>query len=38
MKLHGNAALTPKQRLRIAQRVVEQGWSLSEAAAAAEVS
>jgi transposase InsO family protein len=38
MKLHGNAALTPKQRLRLARRVVEQGWSLGEAAAAAEVS
>jgi transposase InsO family protein len=38
MMLHGNAALTPKQRLRLARRVVEQGWSLGEAAAAAEVS
>ena len=38
MKLHGNAALTPKQRLRLARRVVEEGWSLSEAAEAAEVS
>jgi transposase InsO family protein/transposase-like protein len=38
MKLHGNAALTPKQRLRLARRVVEEDWSLSEAAAAAEVS
>ncbi|MCA1698383.1 MAG: IS481 family transposase, partial [Actinobacteria bacterium] len=38
MKLHGNAALTPKQRLRLARRVVEQGWSLGEAAEAAEVS
>ncbi len=38
MKLHGNAALTPKQRLRIARRVVEEGWSLTEAAEAAEVS
>jgi transposase InsO family protein len=38
MKLHGNAALTPKQRLRLARRVVEQGWSLTEAAEAAEVS
>ena len=38
MLLHGNAALTPKQRLKLARRVVEQGWSLSEAAAAAEVS
>ena len=38
MKLHGNAALTPKQRLRLARRVVEEGWSLGEAAEAAEVS
>jgi transposase InsO family protein len=38
MKLHGNAALTPKKRRRLALRVVEQGWSLTEAAAAAEVS
>jgi transposase InsO family protein len=38
MKLHGNAALTPNGRLRLARRVVEQGWSLSEAAEAAEVS
>jgi hypothetical protein len=38
MKLHGNAALTPNQRLRLARRVVDQGWSLGEAAEAAEVS
>jgi transposase InsO family protein len=38
MKLHGNAALTPNQRLRLARRVVEEGWSLAEAAEAAEVS
>ena len=38
MKLHGSAALTPRQRLRLARRVVDEGWSLSEAAAAAEVS
>jgi transposase InsO family protein len=38
MKLHGNAALTPKQRLRLARRVAEEGWSLGEAAEAAEVS
>ena len=38
MKLHGNAALTPKQRLRMCWRVVEGGWSLTEAAEAAEVS
>src|SRR6266566_8438190 len=38
MMLHGNAALTPKKRLLLARRVVEQGWSLTSAAAAAEVS
>ena len=38
MQLHGNAALTPNQRLRLAGRVVEEGWSLTSAAAAAEVS
>ena len=38
MKLHANAALSLKKRQLIARRVVEQGWSLSEAAAAAEVS
>jgi transposase len=38
MKLHGNAALTPRQRLRLARRVVDEGWSLAEAAEAAEVS
>jgi transposase InsO family protein len=38
MKLHANAALTPKQRLRICRRVVDDDWSLSSAAAAAGVS
>jgi hypothetical protein len=38
MQLHGNAALTPNGRLRLARRVVEEDWSLGEAAAAAEVS
>jgi transposase InsO family protein len=38
MKLHANAALSLNKRRRLCQRVVEQGWSLSEAAAAAEVS
>jgi transposase len=38
MQLHGNAALTPNGRLRLARRVVEERWSLGEAAAAAEVS
>jgi transposase len=38
MKLHANAALSMSQRERMACRVVEQGWTLREAAAAAEVS
>jgi transposase InsO family protein len=38
MMLHGNAALTPKKRLVMCRRVTEQGWSLTEAAEAAEVS
>ena len=38
MKLHANAALSLNQRRRMVRRVVEQGWSLSEAAEAAEVS
>ena len=38
MKLHGNAALSLKKRERLVGRVVEDGWSLTEAAAAAEVS
>jgi len=38
MKLHANAALSLRQRYRMACRVVEQGWSVSSAAAAAEVS
>jgi transposase InsO family protein len=38
MKLHANAALSLRQRHRMVSRVVEQGWSLSSAAAAAEVS
>jgi transposase len=38
MKLHANAALSLRQRERMACRVVELGWSLTEAAAAAEVS
>jgi transposase InsO family protein/transposase-like protein len=38
MKLHGNAALSLNQRRRMVHRVVEQGWSIAEAAAAAEVS
>jgi transposase len=38
MKLHGNAALSLNQRRRLARRIVEEGWSLTEAAKAAEVS
>ena len=38
MKLHANAALSLRQRERMARRVVEQGWPLAKAAAAAEVS
>ena len=38
MKLHANAALSLNQRRRLARRVVEQKWTLTEAAAAAEVS
>jgi transposase InsO family protein len=38
MRLHANAALSLKQRERMVLRVVEQGWSVAEAAAAAEVS
>jgi len=38
MKLHGNAALSLNMRRRLATRVVDEQWSLSEAAAAAEVS
>jgi transposase len=38
MKLHANAALTLKRRERMVRRVVDDGWSLAKAAAAAEVS
>jgi transposase InsO family protein len=38
MKLHGNAALSLKKRKLLVTRVVVDGWSLTEAAAAAEVS
>ena len=38
MKLHANAALSLRQRERMVVRVLEQGWSLGSAAAAAEVS
>src|SRR5262249_32503190 len=38
MDLHGNAALSWSGRRRLARRVVEQGWTLRAAAAAAGVS
>jgi transposase InsO family protein len=38
MKLHANAALSLNQRRRMVRRVLEQGWSLTKAAEAAEVS
>ncbi|MEA2385058.1 MAG: hypothetical protein QOH72_5029 [Solirubrobacteraceae bacterium] len=38
MKLHANAALSFRQRERMVCRVVEEGWSITKAAAAAEVS
>ena len=38
MKLHANAALSLRQRQRMVCRVVEQGWSITKAATAAEVS
>ena len=38
MKLHANAALSLNKRRLLAQRVVDDGWTLTQAAAAAEVS
>jgi transposase InsO family protein len=38
MKLHGNAPFGPKGRLIMVRRVIEQRWSLTEAAEAAGVS
>ena len=38
MKLHGNAALSLKKRQLLVSRVLDEEWSLTEAAAAAEVS
>ena len=38
MKVHANAPLGPKGRLTMVERVVEQEWSLAEAAEAAGVS
>jgi leucine-zipper of insertion element IS481 len=36
MRLHGIAALTPRQRLRPARRVVDEGWTLAGAAEVSE--
>jgi transposase InsO family protein len=38
MKLHGNARLSPKGRLLLCRRVLDDGWSLAAAAEAAGVS
>jgi transposase InsO family protein/transposase len=38
MRLHANAALSLRQRERMVLRVIEQGWSITKAAEAAEVS
>ena len=38
MKVHANAPLGPKGRLTMVLRVLERGWSLAQAAAAAGVS
>jgi transposase InsO family protein len=38
MKLHANAALSVNKRRLLCRRVVEQGWTLTKAAEAAEVS
>ena len=38
MKLHANAALSLNKRRLLVRRVVDQGWSLTKAAEAAEVS
>jgi transposase InsO family protein len=38
MDLHANAALSLNKRRLLAKRVVEEGWTLTQAAAAAEVS
>src|SRR6266516_3852475 len=38
MKLHGNARTCPNSRRLLVERVMEQGWSVSAAAAAAGIS
>ncbi len=38
MKLHGNAHTCPNSRRLLIERVIEEGWSVSDAAAAAGIS
>jgi molybdenum-dependent DNA-binding transcriptional regulator ModE len=38
MKLHGNARTCPNSRRLLIERVIEEGWSVSGAAAAAGIS
>jgi transposase len=38
MKLHGNARTCPNSRRLLIERVIEEGWSVSAAAAAAGIS
>jgi hypothetical protein len=38
MKVHGNARLLPRQRFVMCERVRREGWSVSEAAEAFDVS
>ena len=38
MRLHGNAALSWSGRRVVAQRVIDQGWTLRQAAGAAGIS
>jgi transposase len=38
MKLHGNARTCPNSRRLLVERVIEEGWAVSAAAAAAGIS
>ncbi len=38
MQLHANAAVSLIKRRQVVERVLEQGWSIAEAARAAEIS
>jgi hypothetical protein len=38
MMLHGNAKTCPHSRLLLVRRVLEQGWTVAEAAVAAGIS